>query len=144
MSEGKRYSLIRPTLQTPFHIDFDWWQHNDRDWHVYLRTLLCSQHQEIYANMQDGQIIDWVDAETAEVTPVDGLQYVLINHCARQPDFVTEHTALVEGVFRVFLTNENVPMSAAELAARLNRPAEIILRTLTGPRVYRGLRPCCE
>ena len=144
MSEGKRYSLIRPTLQTPFHIDFDWWQHNDRDWHVYLRTLLCSQHQEIYANMQDGQIIDWVDAETAEVTPVDGLQYVLINHCARQPDFVTEHTALVEGVFRVFLTNKNVPMSAAELAARLNRPAEIILRTLTGPRVYRGLRPCCE
>ncbi len=144
MSEGKRYSLIRPTLQTPFHIDFDWWQHNDRDWHVYLRTLLCSQHQEICANMQDGQIIDWVDAETAEVTPVDGLQYVLINHCARQPDFVTEHTALVEGVFRVFLTNENVPMSAAELAARLNRPAEIILRTLTGPRVYRGLRPCCE
>lgn len=144
MSEGKRYSLIRPTLQTPFHIDFDWWQHNDRDWRVYLRTLLCSQHQEIYANMQDGQMIDWVDAETAEVTPVDGLQYVLINHCARQPDFVTEHTALVEGVFRVFLTNENVPMSAAELAARLNRPAEIILRTLTGPRVYRGLRPCCE
>jgi len=144
MSEGKRYSLIRPTLQTPFHIDFDWWQHNDRDWRVYLRTLLCSQHQEIYANMQDGQMIDWVDAETAEVTPVDGLQYVLINHCARQPDFVTEHTALVEGVFRVFLTNENVPMSAAELAARLNRPAEIILRTLTGPRVYRGLRPCCD
>jgi len=144
MSEGKRYSLIRPTLQTPFHIDFDWWQHNDRDWRVYLRTLLCSQHQEIYANMQDGQMIDWVDAETAEVTPVDGLRYVLMNHCARQPDFVTEHTALVEGVFRVFLTNENVPMSAAELAARLNRPAEIILRTLTGPRVYRGLRPCCE
>ena len=144
MSEGKRYSLIRPTLQTPFHIDFDWWQHNDRDWRVYLRTLLCSQHQEIYANMQDGQMIDWVDAETAEVTPVDGLQYVLINHCARQPDFVTEHTALVEGVFRVFLTNKNVPMSAAELAARLNRPAEIILRTLTGPRVYRGLRPCCD
>ena len=41
----------------------------------------------------------------------------------------------------VFLVNGNAPMSAEELGARLRRPPETILRTLAGPRVYRGIRP---
>jgi hypothetical protein len=32
-------------------------------------------------------------------------------------------------------------LSAEELGARLNRPADIILKTIAGPRVYKGLRP---
>ncbi len=141
MTEVKRFSLLKPTIQTPFHVDFDWWKQNERDWHVFLRSLLCPQHQVIFANIDEGQMIDWIDALTAEVKPVDGIQHVLMSHCALQPDFVSEHTALVEAVFRLFLANGNVPMSAEDLAARLNRPAETILRTLAGPRVYRGLRP---
>ncbi len=137
----RRFSLIKPTLQTPFHIDFDWWQKNERDWHVYLRTLLCPEHQELFTNMQEGEMIDWVDPKTAEVKPVDGIQHALMSHCARRPEFVTDQTALVEAVFRLFLTNENMPMTAEELGALLHRPAEIILRTLSGPRVYKGLRP---
>jgi hypothetical protein len=86
-------------------------------------------------------MIDWIDPQTAEVKPVDGIQHALMSHCALQPDFVSEHTTLVEAVFRIFLVNGNQPMTAQELAKRLNRPAETILRTLTGPRVYRGLRP---
>ena len=38
-------SLLKPGIQTPFHIDFAWWEQNDRDWHVYLRSLLCAEHQ---------------------------------------------------------------------------------------------------
>jgi len=139
--QGRRFSLIKPSLQTPFHIDFDWWQKNERDWHVYLRSLLCSEHQEIFANVQEGEMIDWVDPRTAEVKSVDGIQHTLMSHCARRPDFVTEQTAVVEAVFRLFLTNENMPMTAEELGARLNRPPQTILRTLSGPRVYKGLRP---
>lgn len=134
-------SLLKPTVQTPFHIDFDWWEQNDRDWHVYLRSLLCPEHQASLADVPEGTLIDWVDPQTAEVRPVDGIQHALMSHCALQPDFVNEHTTIVEAVFRILLVNGNQPMTAEELAKRLNRPAETILRTLTGPRVYRGLRP---
>ncbi|MBI4762821.1 MAG: hypothetical protein ACOYYF_16055 [Chloroflexota bacterium] len=141
MPEGKRTSLVKPTSKTPFHIDFDWWQKNERDWHVYLRSLLCAEHQQVFASMEEGQTIDWVDPLTAEVKPVDGVQNTLMTHCAKQPDFLTEQTALVEAVFRLFLTNGNLPMSSEELGARLNRPAMTILRTLTAGRVYKGIRP---
>ncbi len=141
MSEGKRASLIKPSVDTPFHIDFDWWKKNERDWHVYLRSLLCADHREAFANAEEGQTIDWVDPVTAEVKPVDGVQNTLMSHCVKQPDFLTEQTALVEAVFRLFLTNGNIPMSSGELGNRLNRPPATILRTLTGGRVYKGIRP---
>lgn len=141
MTDLKRPSLLKPTLRTPFHIDFQWWKQNERDWHVFLRSLLCPEHQITFAAFEEGQLIDWIDPVTAEVKAVDGIEHALMSHCALQPDFVNEHTALVEAAFRLFLVNGNTPMSAEELSARLNRPADTILRTLTGPRVYRGLRP---
>ncbi len=137
----RRPSLVKPSLKTPFHIDFDWWQKSERDWHVYLRSLLCPEHQEVFADVQEGELIDWIDPRTAEVKPVDGIQHTLMSHCARRPEFVTEQTAMVEAVFRLFLTNENAPMTAEELGTHLNRPPQTILRTLSGPRVYKGLRP---
>ena len=67
MAEGKptttastrRFSLIKPTLQTPFHIDFDWWQKSERDWHVYLRSLLCSEHQDTRPLYRKGYSAHW-------------------------------------------------------------------------------------
>ena len=141
MAEGKRFSLVKPSVDTPFHIDFAWWKKNERDWHVYLRSLLCADHQEAFANSEEGEMIDWVDPVTAEVKPVEGVQNALMTHCVKQPDFLTSQTALVEAVFRLFLTNGNVPMSSGELGQRLNRPPETILRTLAGARVYKGIRP---
>jgi hypothetical protein len=141
MSELKRFSLVKPTIQMPFHIDFDWWRANDENWHVALASMLCPEHQEAFASLPDGQMIDWVDPETAEVRKMDGLQYILIQHCARQPGFLDEHTVVVEAIFRLLLANGNTPLSAEQLAARLNRPAETILRTIAGGRVYKGLRP---
>jgi hypothetical protein len=134
-------SLLKPTIKTPFHIDFDWWKKNERDWHIFLRSLLCTEHQEAFAEIEEGEFIDWIDPKTAEVKSVDGVQHALMSHCALQPDFSDAHTAVVEAVFRIFLVNGNVPMSADDLAKKLNRPADTILRTISGPRVYRGLRP---
>lgn len=139
--EGKRPSLVKPSINTPFHIDFDWWKKSERDWHVYLRSLLCAEHQEAFANIEEGQTIDWVDPTTAEVKPVAGVQNALMTHCVKQPDFLTQQTALVEAVFRLFLSNGNVPMSSKDMGEKLNRPAETILRTLAGARVYKGIRP---
>jgi len=134
-------SLLKPSVKTPFHIDFEWWQKNERDWHVFLRSFLCAEHQEAFANTEEGDLIDWIDPQTAEVKPVDGVQHALISHCAQMPDFVSQRTAVVEAIFRLFLANGNIPMSAEDLSERLGKSADTILRTIAGPRVYRGLRP---
>ena len=142
--DSKRNSLIKPRLSTPFKIDFDWWKHHDRDWRVYLRSFLCEEHQAMFENLDNDEMIDWVDPETAEVTQVDGLQHVLITHCARQEGFLTSRTALVDSVFRVFLSNGNKPLTSEELGNILGRPASTILRTLSGIRVYKGIRPILD
>jgi hypothetical protein len=49
--------------------------------------------------------------------------------------------ALVDSAFRVFLSNGNKPLNANELGEILNRPADTILRTFSGFRVYKGIRP---
>jgi hypothetical protein len=144
VTEVKRMSLVKPTLQTHFHIDFDWWAKNDRDWRVYLRSYLCPEHQLAFADMDMDAQVDWVDPETAEVQPVDGLQHVLITHCAKEPGFVTEQSAIVDGIFRLFLANGNTPLTPLELGEKLGRPAVTILKLLSGTRVYKGLRPCME
>ena len=134
-------SLLRPNAKTLFHIDFDWWKQNERDWHVFLRSLLCQEHQEAFATIEEGDMIDWIDPETAEVKQVDGVQHALMSHCAMLPEFVGEHTAIVEAIFRTFIANGNQPISVDDLAKRLGKSSHVILKTIAGPRVYRGLRP---
>lgn len=141
MTDLRRLSLAKPTLQTKFHIDFDWWSQSDQDWRVYLQNLLCPEHQAAFANFQGDVSIDWVDPETAEVQRVDGLQNILITHCARQPGFITEHTALVDAMFRIFLSNGNEPLTPQQLGERLGRPPLTLLNLLSGRQVYRGIRP---
>jgi hypothetical protein len=137
-------SLVKPTLNTHFHVDFDWWKQNENDWHIHLRSLLCAEHRDKLVDMPTGGMIDFIDPETAEVRQMDGLQQVILGHCARQPDFVTGQTQLVEGVFRIFLANGNHPLTPMELAERLSRPANTILVTLSGNRVYKGIRPILD
>jgi hypothetical protein len=135
-----RFALLKPNIETPFHIDFEWWRQNENDWHVHLRSLLCDMHQDLYSTIETGQLLDHVDPVTAEVRQIDGLLHVLITHCAQQPDFLNAHTALVDAVFRVLLANGNKPMTSIELAERLGKSPDIILKTLSGPRVYKGIR----
>ena len=144
MPEVKRMSLVKPTLQTHYHIDFNWWSKNDRDWRVYLRNSLCLEHQLAFEDIQNSEQVDWVDLETAEVQQVDGLQHILITHCAKQVGFVTGQTALVDAVFRLFLANGNTLLTVVELSERLGKQPMVILKTLSGGRVYKGLRPCME
>jgi hypothetical protein len=144
VTELKRFSLVKPTLQTRFHIDFDWWGQSDRNWRIDLFSFLCPEHQEAFSGVRDDDVIDWVDPETAEVQKVDGLQHILITHCAKQPRFIEDRTSLVESAFRLFLSNGNIPLTPVELADQLGRSPTVILQTLSGHRVYKGLRPCPE
>jgi hypothetical protein len=68
----------------------------------------------------------------------------LISHCAKQEDFLTSNMALVDSVFRVFLANGNKPLTPEELGEILNRPPATILRTFSGLRVYKGIRPASD
>lgn len=142
--DSQRRSLIKPKTTSPFKIDFDWWKKRDRDWRVYLRGFLCEEHQTMFQDMENDEVIDWVDPKTAEVTQVDGLQHVLISHCAKQDDFLLNNMALVDSVFRILLSNGNKAMTPEELGDVLNRPPSTILRTLSGIRVYKGIRPVSE
>jgi hypothetical protein len=135
---------IKPTLESPWHIDYKWWDKEGRDLRVYLRSHLCPEHQAIFQSHLGLQEMDWVDPDTGEVRRVDGLQHTLRTHCSQQPDYLTTRTPLVDAVFRVFLANGNTPLSARELADRLGRNPDTILQTLSGLRVYKGLRPVDE
>ncbi len=136
--------LARPTLGTKFHIDFEYWDRADRDLNIYLRSHLCSEHQEAYADVEADTLVDSVNPKTAEVTRVRGIQHTLISHCSLQPDYLTPQTTMVNAIFRVFLSNGNSPLTPEELGETLNRPARTILRTLSGGRVYKGIRPLLE
>lgn len=139
--EGKRFSLVKPTLQTPFHIDFEWWKNQEKNWRVFLYGYLCPEHHAIFSNATHTVNVDHVDPETAEVFSVDGLQHVLITHCARQEGFVTQNTSLVDSVFRLLLANGNTPLTPTQLGELIGRPPETILRTLAGVVVFKGIRP---
>ncbi len=50
--------LVRPTVDTRFHIDFGWWEKADRDWEVYLRSHLCEQHKASYADLETSSMVE--------------------------------------------------------------------------------------
>lgn len=142
MIETKRFSLVKPTIQTPFHIDFEWWREHDNNWRVYLFSYLCAEHQAAFQNTNQNVMIDWIDPETAEVRVVDGLEHTLMTHCALQPGFLTQNTSLVDAVFRSFLKNGNQPLTPEELSGITGKQANTILITFSGPTIYKGIRPC--
>jgi hypothetical protein len=102
---------------------------------------MCAEHRSVYKSHLDTEEIDWIDEDTAEVTRVDGLQHVLRVHCSLQAGYIESHTPLVDAIFRVFLANNNKPLTPNELGARINRNPAVILKILSGHRVYKGLRP---
>jgi hypothetical protein len=132
---------VKPTVDTKFHIDAEWWEEEGHNFRVHLLSHLCSECQERYKNYQEAELIDWIDAETGEVSQVDGLWHSLRICCSLKPDYVDELTPLTTAVFRTFLANGNEPLTPMELQERLRRPAETILRTIGGFRVYNGVKP---
>lgn len=141
MIEAKRFSLVKPTTHTPFHIDFEWWREHDSNWRIYLFSYLCADHQKAFQDADQNVMIDWVDPATAEVFVVNGLERTLMSHCALQPDFLTQNTSLVDAVFRSFLKNGNQPLSPEDLSSITGKQASTILTTFSGPTIYKGIRP---
>jgi hypothetical protein len=131
---------VKPTLDTKFHIDYDWWERSDQDLQVNMIAQLLPEQRDYFAEHDAGEETDWVDPETAEVRRVDALRMAL-QQASRETDYYTPPTSLVNAVFRVFLTNNNVPLTPVELSQEISRPPMTILRTLSGQQVYKGIRP---
>jgi hypothetical protein len=134
---------VKPSLDTEFHIDFDWWEREGRELRVYLLSHLPTEQRKYFEEHRETGEIDWIDTNTAEVQKVDALQRAL-REASERPDFITPHTSLVDAVFRVFLANGNTPLTPIELGEKIGRPPLTILRTLAGRTVYKGLRPMID
>jgi len=134
-------AFIKPDLDTPFHIDYAWWDQQGLDLNMKLVSHLCPEHREAYTGQSVGDKIDWLDWETGEVRPVDGLQYIITTHCSREPGYVLQAPTITEAVFRAFLSASNRPMTARTLASMIGQRPQQVLRVLAGRRVRLGLRP---
>ncbi len=85
--------------------------------------------------------VDWVDPETGEVHRTDALRECLRVRCASDPDYINERLPVASACFRVFLANNNTPLSTNELSQIMPWKApDSILRTIGGRQVYLGLR----
>jgi hypothetical protein len=132
----------RPSLDTKFHIDNDWWESSGRDIRVAVRGQLCPECQARYPDHRNTEAVDWVDPDTAEVMRGDALLQCLRSECSQKPDFISRANPLITNVFRVFLLHGNQALSPVELHEQIPwATPETILRTLSGGTVYMGLRP---
>ncbi len=146
MSRPKVKLSMAPQVNeaTRFHIDYEWWEKSTLD----LRSYLVARLQalgitEINLEM-DMEVVDLVDMETGEVTPVDGFQYMVQTYFQQLPEDFAQRSSLVDAVFCVLLAKANQPMQVQEIAQAIGRDPDVVLRTLNGPRIYQGITPLVD
>ena len=132
--------LIKPSVETKFYIDYDWWEHSRDDLQVYLLTHLPQEQQQALQHRDLHEVFDYVHPETGEVFQLDTLG-LAIKESSKGEDFIGEGIGLIDSVFRALLVNGNQPLSALELGDVTGRDSETILKTIGGVRIYRGIRP---
>ena len=135
----------RPSLDTKFHIDYDWWKASGKDIRVAVRGQLCPDCQIRFPDHRNSESVDWVDPDTAEVIRTDALMQTLRNDCARKPGFISKDNSIITNVFRIFLLNGNQLLTPRDLHQQMPWVGDdAILRTLVAGTVYMGLRPDFE
>lgn len=138
----KSSSLKRVTADTRFYVDYTWWEESNIDLRTYLFTRLGIGQDADTDN--DKSEIDMVDPTTGEVRRVDSFQYMLQSYFAQLPDDFFTQTSFVDAAFCVLLANANQPLSAREIAERVERPVDMVVRTLGGSTTYQGIKPILE
>ncbi len=136
--------FFRPTENTHFHIDYAWFEKNGQDVNVLINKCLTPEQLEQLADEPLDEPLDVVDEQTGEVQRVTKAVQFIRETRAGDPDFIGPKTPVSEAVFRIFLLNNNQPLSAADLAARINRKPEEILRQFGSRVVYNGIRAVSE
>jgi len=138
----KTSSLKRISADTQFYIDYEWWDKSQLDLKTYLFGRLAIEDESAFDTSSEE--VDLVNPNTGEVRRVDGFQYVVQTYFSQLPEDFATRTSLVDAVFCVLLANANQPMTAIEIAEKVHRPADVVLKTIGGPRIYQGIRPILE
>lgn len=134
-------ALKRATADTKFYIDYDWWDKSDLDLKTYLFSRLDIDEGSLDQSLD---VVDVINPETGEVKQVDGFQYVVQAYFRQLPDDFARRTSLVDAVFCILLANANEPMTAREIAKRVERTPQVVLQTIGGPKIYQGIRPILD
>jgi len=137
-------NFVKPTVDTPFCIDYSWWEGQSVDMNVQLLAHLPENLREAYAGKSVDEKIDLIDWETGAVQQVEGLQYLIATQCREDPGYIMQAPTLLEAVFRVFLSNGNQPVSPRALSPLVGHQPKKILRLLAAGKVRKGLRPVLE
>ncbi|PID86714.1 MAG: hypothetical protein CSB13_02880 [Chloroflexi bacterium] len=138
----KSSSLKRVNADTRFYVDYEWWDKSNIDLKTYLFSRLgIGQEAELDSETDE---IDMVDPSTGEVRRVDGFQYMIQSYFTELPTNFFTQTSFVDAVFCVLLANANQPMTAREIAGKVEKPVSMVIRTLGGSKVYQGIRPILE
>ncbi|MGF1505385.1 MAG: hypothetical protein ACFB51_09720 [Anaerolineae bacterium] len=132
---------FQATLNTRYYIDNEWWERSNMDFNSQVARLCAEFDYELPQDRDLDEMVDWVDPDTAEVKHVPLILYYVMQHVAPNPDFINQRISLIDGIFRALLEAGNYPMTPKELADRLNRDHRTILKTLSGSRIYQGIRP---
>lgn len=133
-------ALLKPTLDTPFHIDYSWFERSGEDVRREILSHLFPVQREHISHDAEPRMVDYVDPDTGEVFVVDEVRMFVMD-AAKDPAFINAQISVIDSVFRVFLANGNQPLTPNELAERLEKPARTILGAISGKQIYKGIRP---
>lgn len=135
----KKTNLRLLTADTKFYIDYSWWEEGHLDLRTYLLGRMSLGSEPI--TELPAERIDLIDSRTGELRQVDAFQYLVRNYFSTHDDDLAAQGSVVDAVFSVLLANGNEPMTAAEIAERIHRLPELVLRTFGGSQIYHGIRP---
>lgn len=140
---GKPSILAKPTLDTRFHIDYDWWKRTEgEDLRIYLISHLPPDERAQFSQQgEEAHMVDFVDPASGEVFKLDPLGQAL-KRAAASPDFLTD-VSTVDAIFRVFIRNNNTPATVREIAQQIGYDEKRLLDLLRKQR-YKGISPILE
>lgn len=134
--------IARPTAETRFHVDWSWFERNHLNIEKVIRDQLTPKVAQRFPADAPIQTLDYVNPQTGEILQIDALREAIMSECQWEPHYLTGDMPLVQAVLRVFLANNNQPLTAIEIAQRLERiDADPILRVLTTGGVQMGIVP---
>jgi hypothetical protein len=133
--------FFRPTENTKFHIDYSWFEENGQDVRVLIYKALTPEQQERVGAPGQSELYDYVDEQTGEVQQVDQALHIIRTENAGDPNYITPRTPVFEAAFRIFLVNNNNPLTSVDLSAMMKRKTSEVLAQLSGRAVYNGIKP---
>ena len=136
-----KFKLRRPTIDTPFHIDWGWFERNNLSAQSAIYNQICETHRHEVAP-DATEPVDYIDPATGEVFPMDPMREMILSLCQWEDDYITGEMPVNQALFRLLLATNNRPITPSEMASHLKRvDANTLLRLLTSGSVSYGIVP---